>query len=67
MLVKDAKNNTVCDLNEATGEVAIKYKGFTLNFVLKIGQSIKLTRNGVYTSIYRTSSTYKIDTYCLPG
>lgn len=61
MFVKDAKNNKVCEIDENSGDVFVKYKGFSSKFNLSIGNGFIITRNGVRTEIYRkTERKYEI-------
>ena len=53
--IKDIKNNTICLLNKDTGQVQMKYKGLTTEFIIPIGSFIKVERNHTITYIHHTN------------
>lgn len=64
MIVKDIKNNTVCLIEENTGELTLKYKGLKAKVILPIGLPYKIERNTTTTIICRQSPTeYDIKSY----
>lgn len=55
--IRDRLGRIVCKADPATGTVETKYCKQTVRFILGIGESITVEREGIVTTIIRSSTT----------